>query len=180
MRTIKTSLLPSLALSGALALAACSSPTPYQPAVDGHGYAEQPIESGRYRVTFSGNSLTPRATVENYLLYRAAEVTVDRGYDHFVVVDKDVERSTTYHSTVTGFHGFHGFHGHHGFHGFHGFRHGPHHGFASATARPRDRYTAFANIVMREGGKPSDAPDAYDARDVLEHLAPEVARRPPS
>jgi len=163
-----------LMLAGALALAACGTPTPYQPAADGHGYAEQPIESDRYRVTFSGNSLTSRETVENYLLYRAAEMTVERGYDHFVVVDKDTERSTTYRSTVSGFGG------HHGFHGFHyGHRHG-FGGFASATTWPRDRYAAFANIVMREGDKPEDAPDAYDAREVLKRLAPTVARRPSS
>jgi hypothetical protein len=174
MRRIRISLFPLLAFGGALALAACGTPTPYQPAADGHGYAEQPIEDDRYRVTFSGNSLTPRETVENYLLYRAAEVTVERGYDHFVVVEKDTERSTTYRSTVSGFGG------HQGIHGFHHGRHRGFGGFASGTTWPRDRYTGFANIVMREGETPEDAPDAYDAREVLKRLAPTVARRPSS
>ena len=166
--------LAPLVLAATLTLAACGTPTPYQPAADGHGYVEQPLEEDRYRVTFSGNSLTPRATVENYLLYRAAELTLERGYEHFVVVEKDIERSTTYHSTGTGLGG------HHGFHSFH---HGHHHGFggfASTTARPRDRYTAFANIVMRAGETPEDAHDAYDAHAVLERLEPKVARDPSS
>ena len=163
--------LVGLVLVGALGLGACASPTPYQPAFDGHGYAEQAIEDDRYRVTFSGNTLTPRETVENYLLYRAAEVTLQRGYDHFVVVDRETERTTTYVSTTTGFGGHHGFHPFYRGHSF-GFSR-----FATTTTRPRVRYAAFANIVMRSGEKPSDDPEAYDARDVLERLAPTISRR---
>lgn len=161
-----------LVVATVFGLAACGTPTPYQPVADGHGYAEQPLEEDRYRVTFAGNSLTPRETVENYLLYRAAEITLERGYDHFVVVEQETERSTTYHSTLSGFgshYGFHSFHHHHP----HGFG-----GFASATAWPRDRYAAYANIVMRRGAKPPDDADAYDARAVVNRLAPTIARNP--
>ena len=163
--------LVGLVLVGALGLGACASPTPYQPAFDGHGYAEQAIEDDRYRVTFSGNTLTPRETVENYLLYRAAEVTLQRGYDHFVVVDRETERTTTYVSTTTGFGGYRGYRS---FHRGHPFGFGD---FATTTSRPRNRYAAFANIVMRDGDEPSDDPDAYDAREVLERLAPTISRR---
>ena len=48
------------------ALAACAaSPTPYQIAGEDGGYADQQIESDRYRVSFEGNSATPRETVED-------------------------------------------------------------------------------------------------------------------
>ena len=164
-------ILGVLVLAGALGLGACATPTPYQPALDGHGYAEQAIEDDRYRVTFSGNSQTPRETVENYLLYRAAEVTLQRGYDHFVIVDRETERTTTYVSTTTGFGG------HHGFHPFYRGYSSGFSRFATTTSRLRDRYAAFANIVMRGGEKPSDDPDAYDAREVLERLAPTISRR---
>lgn len=152
-------------------LVGCASPTPYQPAVNGLGYAEQPIEPDRYRVSFSGNALTPRETVENYLLYRAAEVTLARGYDHFVLVEKDTERSTTYDTTVSGLGGY-------------PYRRAPFYGpyfgdFATATARPSDRYAAYANIALRHGRKPPGNPNAYDARAVLERLGPTIARRPP-
>ena len=153
---------------GALAIAACGTPTPYQPALDGHGYAEQAIEEDRYRVSFSGNTLTSRETTENYMLYRAAEITLQRGYDHFVIVDSEIERSTTFVSTTTGFGDVRGFHSFRRAHPF-GFD-----GIATTTSRPRDRYEAFANIVMRSGDKPSDDPDAYDARDVLAVLAPTI------
>jgi hypothetical protein len=63
-----------------LTLAACAAPTPYAPAdpgdVDDRGYTSAPIAPDRFRVAFSGNSFTPRETVEDYLLFRAAEVAL--------------------------------------------------------------------------------------------------------
>jgi len=150
------------------ALSGCAHPTPYQAMDEGHGYADQALEDDRYRVTFAGNSLTSRDTVENYLLYRAAEITLARGYDHFVVVQKDVERSTSYHSTVAGFGGHHGFHGH-------GLGHPHGHGLgATVSARPRDRYSAHADIVMRHGEAPADDLRAHNARQVIDNLKPAI------
>ena len=62
-----------------LMAAACQTPTPYGPAVspNGDGYTTQQIESNRFRVSFKGNSLTTRQTVDTYMLYRAAEVTLE-------------------------------------------------------------------------------------------------------
>src|SRR5262249_35665385 len=46
-------------------LAACESPTPFQAATPGgHGYSDFRIDAMRWRVNFSGNSLTSRETVE--------------------------------------------------------------------------------------------------------------------
>src|SRR3546814_10899027 len=45
-------------------------------------------------VSFSGNSLTSRETVERYLLFRAAELTVQQGFDHFILVDRNTDRKT--------------------------------------------------------------------------------------
>jgi len=58
---------------------------------DDFGYSEQKLESNRYRVWFAGNSKTPRETVENYVLYRAAEITLDNGYDYFVMSERSTE-----------------------------------------------------------------------------------------
>ena len=74
--------LAALALLGA-----CATATPYQPATpNARGYSNQQIESNRWMVSFAGNSLTDRQTVETYLLYRAAELTSQNGYDYFRVV----------------------------------------------------------------------------------------------
>ena len=150
-----------------LLLAGCAVPTPYQPATKGYGYSEQQLESNRYRVTFSGNSVTPRDTVQNYLLYRAAEVTRESRHDYFTVVDQDLERSTTYHGS--GFHDFDWGPGHHSHRAF-GL------GFGNYTAYPIDSYTAFADIVMADGEKPAGEVNAYDARDVLRQLGPTIER----
>ena len=71
---------------------------PYQASEGRYGYSEQQIEEDRYRVIFAGNPSTPRETVQNYLLYRSAELTVQNGYDYFTVTDRDVERSTRYYT----------------------------------------------------------------------------------
>lgn len=165
-----------------LALAACMKPTAYQPLERGEGYTEQTIEPGRYRVTFAGNSATPRPRVENGLLLRAAELTQETGHDHFQVVNRDVERKVRYRGTLygpAGFHGHglrHGFHGPHAFRGFHG-GHGFHglHGLGSLSGRPIVRYTARAEVVLRDGPKPADDANAYDAEAVRAQLRPALA-----
>ena len=53
------------------------------------GYTNARVDSNTYRVRFKGNNYTPREKVENYLLYRCAEITDQLGYDHFVVVSQD-------------------------------------------------------------------------------------------
>jgi hypothetical protein len=78
-------------------LAACVTATPYQPAPPrGFGYSEERLDQNKYRVTFRGNSLTKRETVEDYLLYRAAELTLQNGYSHFLIIGRDTEAKTRY------------------------------------------------------------------------------------
>jgi hypothetical protein len=152
-------------------LAACGGqPTPYQPAADGYGYSEQQIEDNRYRVTFAGNDLTPADTVQNYLLYRAAELTLDRGYDYFTMVDRKLDRSTTYWGTADPHFGAGYFtrSGH--------FASGL--GLSTYSARPIDNYTGYADVVMFKGEKPSSDVNAYDARSVLRQLGPTITAAP--
>ena len=88
--------------ASALTLAACATATPYQPASKPgafDGFSQQMIENDRARVTFGGNSLTNRETVENYLLYRAAEVAVERGFETFTLQERDTEAKTRTHIT---------------------------------------------------------------------------------
>lgn len=85
---------PILALA---VLAGCSTATPYQPLGYGSqrgGYASQQLDQSHYRVMFIGNTLTSRQQVENYLLYRAAELTVQQGSTCFTIVNKDTDQNT--------------------------------------------------------------------------------------
>ncbi len=83
-----------LIAASALTLVACATATPYQPASEPGGYdgfSQQMIENDRARITFGGNSLTKRDTVENYLLYRSAEMAVERGFETFTLQDRELE-----------------------------------------------------------------------------------------
>lgn len=157
-----------LVVAGLVAgIAGCTTaPTPFKAADGGFGYSSQQIEDDRYRVSFAGNAATPRETVENYLLFRAAEITLDAGHDWFTVVNKDVEA----------------------------------HGAAAVSPRvgvgvgsgvssnvgvginlstfldggPSPRYTAYADILVKDGEEPAEDPSAYDARDLIKRLRPSL------
>lgn len=95
---IRRRLLILGALTIIASVGACTTtPTPYQPyraesagGVHG-GYSDQRLAPNRYRISFHGNELTSRERVENYLLYRAAELAVANGYDWFTIADRHTE-----------------------------------------------------------------------------------------
>jgi hypothetical protein len=155
-----------------LLLGGCAVPPPYQPANGDFGYTTQQIEDNRFRIAFAGNSVTPRDAVQNYLLYRAAEVTLETGHDWFRLIDQDLERSTRYTGTVDTWHDPFWFDR------FDRRRFWRPVGPATMTAYPIDRYTAFADIMVFEGAKPEADVNAYEARDVLRRLEPIVLRAP--
>ena len=94
---------PALILS-LLVLAGCATPAPYAPRGPGQatGYTDRQISDNRWRVTFTGNSVTPREIVENDLLLRAAEVTLAAGHSHFLFDTRDTSARTRYDAIPTG------------------------------------------------------------------------------
>ncbi|MCQ8183806.1 CC0125/CC1285 family lipoprotein [Parvularcula maris] len=162
-------------------LAACATPTPFEPADgQGYGFADQKIEDNRYRISFRGNSLTTREQVETALLLRAAEITLENGYDHFFVVSDETE--TERRTRVTDLGPRYGAFGYYGFgpfpyyaRGFGPGFFGP--GFNDVDIRETQRYTAIAFVVLGRGPKPEGDLTAYDARDVQKNLSGAVVRR---
>lgn len=164
-----------LVVLSALALAACATTTPYQaaPATGGYGYAERKIEDNRFTITFNGNSVTERATVENYLLYRAAELTLQQGYDYFVVSQRD----TAGNSRLVPSGGTRGFYPDY-------YWYAPRYGWRpfydpfwnDVTYREVTRYEARAEIVLMKGSKPAGNAQAFDARQVKQNLEAQVVR----
>ena len=161
--------LRALTLLIALGLAGCAAtPTPYQVADDAGGYSDQQLESDRYRVTFAGNSATSRETVEDFALYRAAELTLQTGNDYFKVVSKEVEPVI---GSVRGISpgigiGIGGGSGNVGV------------GLSTifgGGGRADYSYVTYLDIVVHEGEKPTDDRNAYAAFDVIERLKPKVA-----
>ncbi len=185
------------ALVLAAGLAGCATPTPYQPRLAGKsssdgGFAEQRIDADRWRVTFAGNSLTSRETVESYLLYRAAELTLQQNRDWFSVVNRNTDKqSRTYVEPDPFYSPWRGpgfgywrpswrFHGAgYGWRGWDPFLGDPF--WADRMdVRTVDRFEASAEIVMHAGAKPADDPSAFDARGVSENLGPRIQRPAPA
>lgn len=81
----------------AVTLGACTpTQTVYGPAQDGAravGYDSVRIEDDRWRVSFTAGPDAGPATIERFALRRAAELTLDAGYDWFEIVDRDSRRS---------------------------------------------------------------------------------------
>jgi hypothetical protein len=155
----------ALVLALGLVLAACAGgPTPYQQARDGYGYSEQRVEENRYRVSFAGNSATSRQTVEDYLLYRAAELTVQTGHDWFEVVYRNtVQEDSGYVGSPRVGLGMGG-----------GSDFGVGLSFPMSGGGGAGRYTADMDVRVHDGEKPQDNPDAYDAFSVISRLQPKI------
>ena len=154
-------------------LAACVTPTPYQPAPpDGFGYSEVRLDQNKFRVTFRGNSLTKRETVEDYLLYRAAELTLQNGFSHFLVVGRDTEAKTSYRYWIDSYGGRGWFY--HGFPGWHRRWHRPWGG--AYDVQPVTTYTATAEIILVKGAVQDGEARAFDAQQVLAAVGPRVVR----
>jgi hypothetical protein len=153
-------------------LSGCATPTPYKPSGEDSrtGYNEQRLGPNRYRVWFSGNSATPRETVENYLLYRSSELALQNGFTHFVFASQDTEVKTYYRETFDHWPGY-GFYWHTWPWGHRSAFGGS---FSSGTARPVTSYTAYADVVLLSAEQARDEPMAFDARMVQETIGPSI------
>lgn len=169
-RTLGSRVALAVAAAGLLGLSACATaPTPYEPqkGPGTTGYSDQELTHNRYRVTFAGNSVTSRVTVENYLLRRAAEVTLKAGYDDFMFDTRNTKAKTTYMSTFTGWPGWGGYGWY--WHDW-AWPYGPGPYSMDSTSRPITRYHAYAEIVLLTAEQAKNNPRAIDAREILSHL----------
>jgi hypothetical protein len=187
---IKTTAAIATVLLLAAGLSACVSPTPYQPRVAGSassgGYSEIRIEPDRWRVTFTGNTVTSRETVEGYLLFRAAELTLQNGDDWFSIVDRQTDaKSRTYVDPDPFYHPWYG-------PGFGYWRPSWRyrgHGFGWRTWDPWfggpfwadqvdiqtvQSFEASAEIMTHKGAKPANDPRAFDAHAVVDNLRSKI------
>jgi hypothetical protein len=79
----------------ALLISGCANIATYQPySMYNGGYTDEQLSEAVYKVSFSG-SLTNQLTVQTYWLYRAAELTLEKGFDGFEILDASpTERPT--------------------------------------------------------------------------------------
>lgn len=119
-----------------------------------YGYAETTIDANRVRVSFNGNAEMSRETVETYLLFRAAELTLQRGYDYFVVTDHNIESHSEYAAARPPLPPIE-----------------PPRRYRELTS-----YSAVSDVIMHRGAKPSSAASAYDVRTVHANLTWRISR----
>jgi hypothetical protein len=171
--------------------AACTTATPYQPyrpefagGVHG-GFSDERLAPDRYMVRFHGNELTSRDRVEGYLLYRAAELTVQQQSDWFTIVDRHTEHDVQTYVQPDPF-----------------YRpwYGPGYGYWQprwryyqrgvwgswypgmgdpfwadrVDVRTVESFEAEAEIQLHKGPLPAGDPRAFDARAVMARLGPTI------
>lgn len=158
-----------------LGLAACTTPAVYGPREPGQttGYTDERLSDNRYRVTYTGNAATARETVEDFLMLRAAEVTLQSGFSHFVFDTRDTQARTTYYSSfVDGWPGW----GRRRGYGWY-WHNWPYDEDVATTSITR--YQAYAEIVMLSDDQAKAEPRAIDAHEIVANLGPKANPPPP-
>lgn len=140
------------------------------------GYSEHQLEAARWRVEYVGDEIASHEQVENFLLLRAAEVTLASGYDWFtpsaheseaqeelVVTGTRRQQSAVWRPMWRERHGR--------FHWTDWREPGPSPREDEPSASYAvQRYAAREDIVLGRGQRPDEA---FDARSVIARLAPE-------
>jgi hypothetical protein len=161
-----------------LLLCACATGPVYRPKASeaGIGYSDEKISETRYRVSFSGDNETTLTQVEDYLLRRAAEITVRAGYNYFLFDNRSTEADTNFYRTTDSWSPETGL-------GFGLGRRYPRRSehfanwsvpafWSQSEAVPVTRYTARTEIVLLTPDQVA-RPGALAARDILKNLAPD-------
>ena len=124
----------------------------------GDGYSEEDLGGDRWRVTFAVNFFTPRERIDTFLLFRCAELTVEKNTDYFLVVSgteddpsfrplqPDLIDAPSWASNAP----------------------------QPAGAKPPKKKRTEAVVIKIFKGKPAGYPKVYDARELIQQLTPKM------
>ncbi len=156
-----------IAIVMAAMLSACA--TPYGKYGIAGGYTDSRIDENTFSISVDTNGFTNQQTTSMHALYRAAELTVENGFDFFVIASVannstsmamampgsstsntavNAYGSTAYARTTTT--------------------------YAPTTVVPMVFPNSTLIIKSFKGAKPEGAPNAYDARAVMKYLGPQI------
>lgn len=141
------------------------------------GYADTRINGNTAVVYYDGTRYDAPDKVKRFLLFRCAQVTVENGYDYFIITSSNlsrwnvrVETRTTEYPVTTNTRMFNQYYSTTDYQ-------------SSSEVKTRTPKNdpcappirgASAVIKMFNGEAPYDVPTAYDAQDVIGHLAPDT------
>lgn len=148
-----------------LLLQACATTSPYQPANKrGYGYSETQLSETQYRIDFKAWDVASGKAV-NYAMLRAAELTLEKGYDWFEAVDRKSEVAKPRPTTTVGF----------GLSSMRSSHFGTGLGFGmDMGSSDRNESEVLLEIQMGKGVRP-DATQVYSARELVENLRKSLA-----
>ncbi len=139
-----------------LLLSGCA--TPYQDMGLGGGVAANRITSDTFQVVAAGNGYTDAATIQRYVIRKAAEATLAAGFDYFALGEAIDQSSTGRFATSSAA----------------ATRHGV---FASAFSTTIYKPGESVMVKAFRGAFPNPAPDGYyDAKEVVAYLGKENRR----
>ncbi len=162
--------LVRMLLGLSLVVSACATATPYQKAsYFGMGYKDQKLDNEKFRVSFKGNRLTERDTVETYLIYRAAEITVNEGFDFFTMIQWNTDRYTQHESISPVVYGYYAQNS----------QMFPYYVYGNPTqvrggTMEHNEFEAVAYINMSKDRPEQKKENYYKASDVLKNLKPQI------
>jgi hypothetical protein len=155
-----------------MALLSACGPSKYTALSDtwnkAYGYEDTPLDETTYQVTYHGDASLNAATVDRYALFRCAELTVEKGYDYFVVMDGTAQTGSI---SVPGSHQTH-------------IEHDidPQSGKFVPVAVTTTNMTSFQTVLksktirLFKGSRPGDNPNAYDARSMVKVMGTTIER----
>lgn len=151
-------------------LSACASGPVYRAAPEpgSYGYRDTMLTDDQYRVSFSGDYGTARETVENFALFRAADVALNHGRDHFRIASRETSPIVS--------------HGNYGPTASVGYGWGfPYWGTGVGYSGGGKSETRYETVLQIQLGTdvPEDGPDIYNALQLKKNLAPIVASDQP-
>lgn len=165
-------------------LAGCATATPYQPLGypgERGGYTDQQLDRTHWRVAFYGNTLTSRQQVETYLLFRAAELTLQQGFNCFTLVNRETDRNVRVRVDPYGPYGG-GFYpgwspywrlrGPWGWHHYDPWAGGPFYP-GRYDVRTVSSYQVMADIALSRAPC-TTAPGTFDAAQIVQNLRPHI------
>lgn len=145
------------------------------------GYSDSRMNANTAVVSYAGGPLTGQGTADNYRLYRCAKVTLENGYDYFIVtssssspVNMNVQTNVSYNQYVTDppklYTTFPRTETYHSYSVY---------GTATQNRQPCQgqgctigSQGSVAVIKMFKGVAPASVPNAYNAADIVAHYGP--------
>lgn len=165
MRLANTICVLGLIVSASLMMGACVKATPSQPVTGGYSYSELQIDETLFRLTFLGDSKIKKRLVEDQLLFRAAGIAVDHGYDYFVVVKQKMETTNSDRLEAPLVYAFYPCRSQQFAYYAYGFPWA-----YDKMSGETLRYEAVAFIALHKGMRPEDNPSAFDPNKVIKQV----------